>query len=126
MALPANPWQAIWKRLPAPLQNRYYLTLVIFFFILLFLDKHDVWTQFRLQRAINRLESDRSYYEQKIEEAREEAEDFELTKVLDVLEPLRSEITIYSGLSHPAARKVHGHSNADQYLTGAATGGHGP
>jgi len=51
---------------------------------------------------------------------------FELTKVLDVLEPLRSEITIYSGLSHPAARKVHGHSNADQYLTGAATGGHGP
>lgn len=52
--------------------------------------------------------------------------DFELTKVLDVLEPLRSEITIYSGLSHPAARKVHGHSNADQYLTAAAIGGHGP
>ena len=51
--------------------------------------------------------------------------DFQLTKVLDVLEPLRSEITIYSGLSHPAVRKVHGHSNADQYLTGAATGGHG-
>jgi hypothetical protein len=52
--------------------------------------------------------------------------DFELTKVLDVLEPLRSEITIYSGLSHPAARKVHGHSNADQYLTGADIGGFGP
>lgn len=52
--------------------------------------------------------------------------DFELTKVLDVLEPLRSEITIYSGLSHPAARKVHGHSNADQYLTGANVGGFGP
>ena len=51
--------------------------------------------------------------------------DFELTKVLDVLEPLRKEITIYSGLSHPAARTVHGHSNADQYLTGAAIGGHG-
>lgn len=52
--------------------------------------------------------------------------DFELTRVLDVLEPLRSEITIYSGLSHPAARKVHGHSNADQYLTGANIGGEGP
>jgi hypothetical protein len=52
--------------------------------------------------------------------------DFVLTKVLDVLEPLRNDITIYSGLSHPAARQVHGHSNADQYLTGAATGGHGP
>lgn len=52
--------------------------------------------------------------------------DFELTKVLDVLEPLRSDITIYSGLSHPAVRKVHGHSNADQYLTAADTKGHGP
>lgn len=53
-------------------------------------------------------------------------QDFELTKVLDVLEPLRSDITIYSGLSHPAARKVHGHSNADQYLTAANIGGEGP
>jgi hypothetical protein len=52
--------------------------------------------------------------------------DFVLTKVLDVLEPLRSDITIYSGLSHPAARQVHGHSNADQYLTGADIGGNGP
>jgi Protein of unknown function (DUF1552) len=51
--------------------------------------------------------------------------DFELTKVLNVLEPLRSDITIYSGLSHPAARRVHGHSNADQYLTGASIGGEG-
>jgi hypothetical protein len=52
--------------------------------------------------------------------------DFRLSKVLDVLEPLRSDITIYSGLSHPAARAVHGHSNADQYLTGAPIGGEGP
>jgi hypothetical protein len=52
--------------------------------------------------------------------------DFVLTKVLDVLEPLRNDITIYSGLSHPAARQVHGHSNADQYLTGADIGGSGP
>lgn len=51
---------------------------------------------------------------------------FELTRVLDVLEPLRNDITIYSGLSHPVARQVHGHSNADQYLTGAPIGGHGP
>jgi hypothetical protein len=52
--------------------------------------------------------------------------DFRLTKVLDVLEPLRNEITIYSGLSHPAVRKVIGHANADQYLTGADTGSEGP
>jgi hypothetical protein len=45
--------------------------------------------------------------------------DFTLTKVLDVLQPVRSDITIYSGLSHPFARTVGGHSNGDQYLTGA-------
>jgi hypothetical protein len=52
--------------------------------------------------------------------------DFRLSKVLDVLEPLRSEITFYSGLSHPSVRKVIGHANADQYLTAADTGSHGP
>lgn len=48
--------------------------------------------------------------------------DFTLTKCLDPLEPLRDETTILSGFSHPSARSVHGHSNADQFLTGADTG----
>ncbi len=47
---------------------------------------------------------------------------FTLTKCLEPLEPLRSELTVLSGLSHPAARSIHGHSNADQFLTGAPTG----
>lgn len=51
--------------------------------------------------------------------------DFHLTKCLDVLEPLRQEMTIFSGLSHPSVRDVHGHSNADQFLTGAETGAKG-
>ena len=31
-----------------------------------------------------------------------------------------------AGFSHPAVRSIHGHSNADQFLTGAATGATGP
>ena len=80
MALPTNLWQTVWQNLPAPLQNRYYLTLVIFFFIMIFLDRHSVWTQFRLYRAHQRLEADKAIYQEKIKEASEEAEDFELTK----------------------------------------------
>lgn len=49
--------------------------------------------------------------------------DFNFTRCLEPLEPLRDELTILSGLSHPAGRTVHGHNNADQFLTGAATGG---
>ena len=49
--------------------------------------------------------------------------EFTLTKCMTPLEPLRNQITILSGFSHPAARTQHGHNNADQFLTGASTGG---
>jgi hypothetical protein len=48
--------------------------------------------------------------------------DFKFTKCLDPLAPYRDDLTILSGFSHPASRAIHGHSNADQFLTGAATG----
>jgi hypothetical protein len=80
MAISTNPWQSVWRKLPAPLQNRYNLALAIFFFILIFLDKHSILTQFKLFRAQQRLESDKSFYQQKIKEARDEAEDFDVTK----------------------------------------------
>ena len=51
--------------------------------------------------------------------------DFTFTKCMETLEPLRDDLTIFSGLSHPAVRRVHGHSNADQFLTGADTGADG-
>lgn len=50
---------------------------------------------------------------------------FQLTKCLDPFEPLRNELTVLGGLSHPAVRNVHGHANADQFLTGADTGSAG-
>ena len=34
-------------------------------------------------------------------------------------------MTVVGGMSHPAVRRVHGHSNADQFLTGADTGASG-
>lgn len=54
-----------------------------------------------------------------------EGTDFTFTKCLEPLEVIRDDVTVFSGLSHPAVRNIHGHSNADQFLTGAATGGSG-
>ena len=51
--------------------------------------------------------------------------EFQFTKCLEPFESLRDEVTVLSGFSHPAARNIHGHSNADQFLTGAATGARG-
>ncbi len=47
---------------------------------------------------------------------------FTFTKCLEPLQPLRNELTVLSGFSHPSVRSIHGHSNADQFLTGAPTG----
>lgn len=52
--------------------------------------------------------------------------EFTFSKVMEPLAPLRDEMTILSGFSHPAVRSVHGHSNADQFLTAANTGANGP
>ena len=54
-----------------------------------------------------------------------EGRDFKFTKCLDPLELLRSDLTVISGLSNPSARTVHGHHNADQFLTAAAYSGSG-
>ena len=51
--------------------------------------------------------------------------EFTFTKCMETLEPLREDLTVFSGLSHPAVRRVHGHSNADQFLTCADTGADG-
>ncbi|MEM9380883.1 MAG: DUF1552 domain-containing protein, partial [Planctomycetota bacterium] len=51
--------------------------------------------------------------------------EFRFTKCLEPLEPLRDQLTVLSGLSHPLVRDVHGHSNADQFLTGGPTGAKG-
>ena len=52
--------------------------------------------------------------------------EFQFTKCTQPLAPLRDDVTILSGYSHPSSRRIHGHSNADQFLTAAATGQVGP
>ncbi len=52
--------------------------------------------------------------------------EFTFTKCTEVFEPLRDDLTVLSGFSHPEARKVHGHRNADQFLTAAKIRRSGP
>ncbi len=48
--------------------------------------------------------------------------EFKFTKCMQPLEGLKNELTVLSGYSHVRSRNVHGHNNADQFLTAAATG----
>jgi hypothetical protein len=63
-----NPFKPLIKQLPNGLQNRTFLVGLIFLLWMLFFDKASVWTQFRLTRTVNRLHSDKVFYQNKIKE----------------------------------------------------------
>ncbi len=46
-----------------------------------------------------------------------EGREFQFTDVLNPLEPLRQNVTVLGGLSHPNGRKMGGHDTADTFLT---------
>ena len=49
----------------------------------------------------------------------QEGPDYKFTKSLDPLEPHRTDLTIFGGLSHPTSRQLVGHNTADIWLSGA-------
>lgn len=49
--------------------------------------------------------------------------EFTFSKCMEPLESVKDELTVLSGFSHPKSRNIHGHNNADQFLTAALTGG---
>lgn len=75
-----NPLQPIIDQLPKPFRNRYFLVLVVFFTWMFFMDKHDIMTVWSLQRTVNKLEEDKTYYTKKTEEAKQERLDLEINK----------------------------------------------
>lgn len=72
--------QQLKGNLPAPLQNRYYLTLLVFFFWMVFVDRQSISTQFKLTQTVSSLEKDRVFYQQKITEVNEDLRVFEESK----------------------------------------------
>ncbi|HHM21228.1 MAG TPA: hypothetical protein ENJ20_04300 [Bacteroidetes bacterium] len=60
------------KKLPPALRNKYFIVLASFFFLMVFVDKHDLLTQIRLKNSVNRLKHDKEYFEKEIEKAKED------------------------------------------------------
>lgn len=80
MAVRNNPFKPIIKKIPAPLRNKYFMVLVLFFAWMIFFDKHDVLTQWRLQQTINNLEEDKQYYIDNFRRASQDRLDIENNK----------------------------------------------
>jgi cell division protein DivIC len=75
-----NPFKPLINRLPKGLQNRYYLVLIVFMLWILIFDKANVWEQYKLQRTIKRLESDKIFYQNKLKAVQQEKIDIERDK----------------------------------------------
>ena len=67
-------------QIPAPARNRYFMVSILFVAWMVFFDKHDVLTQFRLQSSQERLKEDKAYYQEMIEEAKADKIDIERDK----------------------------------------------
>lgn len=72
MSFPKNPLQPFIEMVPKPLRNRYTFSLCLFFLWMVFFDKHDLYTQFSLQQSINKIEEDKTFYQEKIQEIYQE------------------------------------------------------
>ena len=75
-----SPMQQLLKQLPAPMRNKYILVLVVFGILMVFFDKHDLWTQIKLKNSVDRLEEDKAYFEDEIEKAKQDRYDIETNK----------------------------------------------
>ena len=73
-----NPLQDVLEALPAPLKNKYFVVLVLFFAWMIFFDKHNVLVQWELQQTLDGLEEDKAFYEQKLEDAKQMRYDLEI------------------------------------------------
>jgi hypothetical protein len=65
-----NPLQIILRKLPKPLRNKYFLSIAVFAGVMIFFDKHDLLTQWKLRGSVKRLEHDKAYYDGRIEQAK--------------------------------------------------------
>ncbi len=80
MAKRSNPLQPLLNSIPAPIRNRYFLVLVLFFGWMIFIDKHDFLTQYELQDTHSELQRDKVYYSEKITEVEQDRFDLERKK----------------------------------------------
>lgn len=75
MAVRNNPFKPFTKKIPEPFKNKYFLTLTVFVALMVFIDKHDILTQWQLQQTLNKLEEDKLYYKNKIKKAHQDRVD---------------------------------------------------
>ena len=69
-------------KLPAVLRNFYVVTFLVFLLWMLFLDSNDLVSQYKLSKKLANLETEKDYYQEKIEEVKKDREELLSNKEL--------------------------------------------
>jgi cell division protein FtsB len=75
-----NPFDNLLEAIPKSIRNRYFLILVLFMAWMIFFDKHDVLTQWRLKDTVDQLKEEKVFYTNQIEKAEQERLELEINK----------------------------------------------
>lgn len=59
------------------MRNRYFLVLALFFAWMVFFDRHDLLTQWKLSQSVKELKVKKAYFSEKIIEAKEDKKEIE-------------------------------------------------
>ncbi|MEL6606644.1 MAG: septum formation initiator family protein [Bacteroidota bacterium] len=79
----------IWQQLPPWAKNSYFLMGLAFLVWMLFFDSEDLITQYRLRSKLSKLEAEKTYYQEQIEQIKRDKE--ELVNNEDLLEKFARE-----------------------------------
>ncbi len=64
-----------YEKIPKPVRNKYAITLIAFTVWMLFFDRNDVFTQFKLGSTLNDLQHKNTHYVEKLEDVSATAKD---------------------------------------------------
>lgn len=64
----------MFKKLPKVTRNFYFIFGMLFLSWMIFLDSNDLYTQYKLSGQLNTLKNEKEFYQQKIEEVKQERE----------------------------------------------------
>lgn len=75
-----NPPKTLLDELPAPLKNRYIVSLIVFLIWMTFIDTHNFFVQWRLQQTVDKLQEDMESYRGKVKDAELSRYDMEINR----------------------------------------------
>lgn len=72
-----NPFNSFYRKLPPPFRNRFYVLSGVFVFWMVFFDKHDILTQWKLRQTVKKQQSEMAQYKQELIDIQQDKQDMD-------------------------------------------------